>query len=627
MTVRRRLSARLDAALARLRGLCADTRGAIAVWVALSLIPLSILCFGIADISRATLERRNLQDALDAATLIAARSTATDATSLTAIGLPALTAELGYAPASATFTRVAAVAATSTSAATPETVVGKASTSITPIILNLWTTSKTLAVSAKSEVVRSSKNLEVALVLDTTGSMFGTRLTDLKTAASDAIDTIVQDTQTPFYSKIAIIPYSVGVDVGTYADTVRGPVAVRTVTNIANWTTASGKSISGVTKANPAVVTITGHGYSAGDTLYISGVKGMTQLNGQIVTVASVVDANKIKLNIRTDSGYSTYTSSGTTTKCTNARCTAVVTAASHGYLNGDIVDMASVGGMTQLNGNSYTIGTVATNTFELTGVAGTTLSTYTSGGTATCNTTTSYAFSCTNFTFNSTSNSTTTYKLTTCATDRSGTSGSTDYAYTDDSPSTALVGRHYYSATTCPSEEIMPLSSDKTALKAKITAFTASGSTAGQIGIDWGWYMVSPNFSSLWSSSTQKPAAYGATDLLKVVIIMTDGAFNTGYCRGVMSKDSGQSGTKIDCSATNGDLFDQAKATCTAMKKKNIVIYTVGFDVGSDADAKDMLTKCATDSDKAKFPSTGSELKATFKSIAQDISALRIAK
>ena len=65
-----------------------------------------------------------------------------------------------------------------------------------------------------------------------------------------------------------------------------------------------------------------------------------------------------------------------------------------------------------------------------------------------------------------------------------------------------------------------------------------ASGSTAGHIGTAWGWYMISPTFSYLWPTASQ-PAAYGEDHLFKIVILMTDGEFNTFYCNGVISQDS----------------------------------------------------------------------------------------
>jgi hypothetical protein len=48
------------------------------------------------------------------------------------------------------------------------------------------------------------------------------------------------------------------------------------------------KTITGITQANPGVVSITAHGYSNGDTVVISGVVGMTEVNGKRFKVANV---------------------------------------------------------------------------------------------------------------------------------------------------------------------------------------------------------------------------------------------------------------------------------------------------------------------------------------------------
>ena len=65
--------------------------------------------------------------------------------------------------------------------------------------------------------------------------------------------------------------------------------------------------------------------------------------------------------------------------------------------------------------------------------------------------------------------------------------------------------------------------------------ALKDGGSTAGQIGVGWGWYMVSPTFGAIFPSDN-RPDAYDAQKRLKVVILMTDGEFNTPYCNGVVA-------------------------------------------------------------------------------------------
>ncbi|OYX02382.1 MAG: pilus assembly protein TadG [Caulobacter vibrioides] len=615
----RRLSEGVAAFARRLRR---DDRGAIAIQFALLALPLSVLLFGLIDVGRLSLQRRQMQDALDAATLMAARSTASTNAELDTVGDAAFLAEiagmnLGLTASNATF-----------SAGTNNRIIGSVTATLKPIIANLWQ-SGDFTVTATSEVVRSSKNLEVALVLDITGSMGGTRIADLKVAAADLVDIIVRDTQTPFYSKIALVPYAAGVNLDTYADAARGPIPVRNISNV-EWL-ATGTNITAITKASSARVTSSGHGLATGDRVYISGINAsgsnsMSWLNGQIYTVTKD-NNNRFWLDGADTRNSSNYASGGTVRKCLTRDCSLVVTTgAAHGFITGDQISFASVGGTTSLNGQTHTITSLTSTTFD-TGVAGLGTTAYTSGGTATCEQST--VPGCRRLAYTSADYTDEVRDISTCVSERIG-----GQAYTDAAPSTAYVGTNYPSSSNpCPSATVMPLSSDKTALKAQINNYTVGGSTAGQIGLAWGWYMVAPNFGYMWPNASQRPAAYKSRDLMKVVIMMTDGAFNTPYCNGVIAADagggSGSDDDHINCNATNGDPYTQARALCTAIKNSanDITLYTVGFAVGSDNTARTFLTNCASDTSKAFFPANGSELKTSFKAIAQEISSLRISK
>ncbi len=62
------------------------------------------------------------------------------------------------------------------------------------------------------------------------------------------------------------------------------------------------QQIIGITKANPAVVNVTGHGYSVGDTVILQGIalastNNMQLLNGVPFTIIAVTDANHFSLN------------------------------------------------------------------------------------------------------------------------------------------------------------------------------------------------------------------------------------------------------------------------------------------------------------------------------------------
>ena len=70
----------------------------------------------------------------------------------------------------------------------------------------------------------------------------------------------------------------------------------------------------GITNANPGVVTSNAHGLSNGDKVKITSVVGMTEVNGNVYTVANV-DTNTFELSGTDTSTYGTYSSGGTWTK------------------------------------------------------------------------------------------------------------------------------------------------------------------------------------------------------------------------------------------------------------------------------------------------------------------------
>ncbi|MDB5475240.1 MAG: hypothetical protein JWP49_751 [Phenylobacterium sp.] len=196
--------------LRRLRSVLADRRGNVAVVVALALAPLSLAALGALDIARATAAKLILQDALDAATLATAKSTTTDPTVLQATGdrifRQNLTLDSDVTLASDTFVFGAG-----------GTVVANAAANVKPLIIGSITGGP-IKVGAHTEVKRAGNELEIALVLDNTGSMAGTKLSNLKTAASNFIDSMsaaAAQTGDPNAIKISLIPFSNTVRVGS----------------------------------------------------------------------------------------------------------------------------------------------------------------------------------------------------------------------------------------------------------------------------------------------------------------------------------------------------------------------------------------------------------------------------
>lgn len=73
-------------------------------------------------------------------------------------------------------------------------------------------------------------------------------------------------------------------------------------------------AISAITQASSASITSASHGLAVGDTVTISGVVGMTEINGLIAVVLTVPDANTFTVNINS-TAFTAYSSAGTVSK------------------------------------------------------------------------------------------------------------------------------------------------------------------------------------------------------------------------------------------------------------------------------------------------------------------------
>jgi hypothetical protein len=95
-----------------------------------------------------------------------------------------------------------------------------------------------------------------------------------------------------------------------------GNLYMRVIKDGGQVLSGTAKVISAVTKADPGVVTATSHGFSNGDDVFVTGVVGMTQLNGRTMRVASktthTFELNDYDGNDIDTRSYTTYGSAGT---------------------------------------------------------------------------------------------------------------------------------------------------------------------------------------------------------------------------------------------------------------------------------------------------------------------------
>jgi Putative Flp pilus-assembly TadE/G-like len=181
------------------------------------------------------------------------------------------------------------------------------------------------------------------------------------------------------------------------------------------------------------------------------------------------------------------------------------------------------------------------------------------------------------------------------------------------------------YCADIAEKNVIRPLSSNKTELKDAIDDLEAFGSTAGALGTAWAWYMLSPNWSSIWTgasapgsySDLSAESATGAPKLRKIAVLMSDGVYNT--VRGWKDSDK-------------ETVSNDAVTLCTNMKAAGIEIYTVGFNLDelNPADrtrAENTLMSCGTDVSHFYHTLNFAELQVHFRDIAMKLSTLFLAK
>ena len=425
-------------ASAGLRRFANDTRGTTALIFALTLIPVVATVGAAVDYGRALRDRAQMQNTLDSAVLAAGRKYQVTQEKVASEMAGTEHIDRTLAISSPLASRTVTINETSLR------VRAEAVANIASPFLSIlgW---NTLTVAAASEAAlavggNAETNLEIAMMLDVTGSMGGQKIIDMKTAAKDLVDIVVWDDQSRYTSKVALAPFSARVNVDTHIQNVTGLAAS-----------------SGGNKLRKCVTERTGtHEYtdaSPGPGAWFNGYNG-------------------------TRTGSSNYSSSG---NCTT------------------------------------------------------------------------------------------------------------------------------------PSSRIIPLTSSKTTLKSHIDSFSATGTTAGHLGTAWAWYLLSPNWHSIWPVSS-RPAAYNTPDTQKIAILMTDGIYNT--IGGVQYGDN---------SSQAQDASNRAVTLCAAMKTAGITVYTVGFDLGGSTRAINTLSQCATGPTYFYNTSTGDELRQAFRDIALQIAKLRL--
>lgn len=161
------------------------------------------------------------------------------------------------------------------------------------------------------------------------------------------------------------------------------------------------------------------------------------------------------------------------------------------------------------------------------------------------------------------------------------------------------------YFETTCTMDEVVPLTSEEGLLTEVIDSFRSGGNTAIHLGLQWGWYVLSPSWSDILPAGSS-PAKYEDVNTQKVLVIMTDGDTNTMYGRGTFR------------------TRDVSAKMCEQIKARGIRIFVVGLSIiGTHSET--LLRGCASNKDSVMLVNLATELTYAFEEIARRLTTVRV--
>lgn len=490
----------IQALRGRLGKIRAAQGGNVALIFALCVVVVvPLAAFGI-DYARASRVKADLQETLDAATLLAARSS--DASKIPDAGKKAFAAQMIGVEGAKKLVPGFEVK--------DDTVIGTATAEVTPFFSPLHL-GKPMKIAAQTQVKRGvSGALELALVLDTTFSMTGasgskTKLEALKVAAKDLVQTITKDSKGEV--KIAVIPFAQYVNVG-------------------------------ISRRNESWVDV-GADYSKGSP------QVCTTTYNPAIQKETVCAGYEKKTCTGTKDGTSyTYSCNGACTKWKE-----------NNYAPKGKPSTSCTGGVTN-------------------------------------------------------------YKFFGCV-------GSPAYPKNveDTDPSRRYPGL-LETGSSCGAE-ITPLTGNQGQVISAIEKLSAVGETYIPAGMAWGLNALSPA-KPLTEAAPFDPTGDNMKPR-KAIVLMTDGE-NTKYLQPKSTPAGLHNGNSATAPAKSSQTNDFTLELCANAKKAGIEVYTISFQV-TNATAKDLMKKCATNDEHNFDASNATKLNEAFAAIADSLKNIFIAR
>ena len=553
-------------------------RGSIVAWGALAMIPLMGFTGLSVDGARAYLIKSRLAQAVDAAALAGGKT----------INTANYTADINkyfHANYPDNYLGSTVLGPTITIGANNETVTVSARATI-PMTFSKLIGEDIMTVNASATVHRSIRGMELALVMDNTGSMRSNdKIVAMKSAAAAMINTLYANNETVPNFWVSLVPYVAAVNIGSgrtswlqnyfpnnFAPAVwKGCVEAR-------------QSPDDMTDASPFARPFTPYLWQSTFTTPAGCTRATTPPASCDFTTGGAACDTGNATNCDNDWPRQALSLSITRNSGT-ARATST---AAHGLSTGMIVEIT---GATQNQYNGWKTVTVISPTRFTFGVSG-----------------------------NPASPATGTIRANILPIDDRNASQNNGY------------GPNLGCAT-----PITPLVASKATVLAAINAMDPwhRGGTFSNEGLTWGWRTLSPTWQGLWGGATPNnlPMAYRSPNMDKVIVLLTDGV-NEMYDNppaGPQNSDytsygrlgEGRIGTTNKSQATT-QINARMTTMCNSIKAQGIIIYTILVQE-NDSSTQTLFRNCATS--PAHFFNTpdNASLSAAFSAIGQQLSNLRL--
>jgi Flp pilus assembly protein TadG len=171
------------------------------------------------------------------------------------------------------------------------------------------------------------------------------------------------------------------------------------------------------------------------------------------------------------------------------------------------------------------------------------------------------------------------------------------------------VTSTHSCSDMAAANLKTIPLTNDVASVKSAISAMQPHLWTHIALGAEFGWQLLSP------VGAFTQAVPYSDKETVKVFVLLTDGMQTApGWGPGdVQSTSDGEA---------------NLKSICSGMKAKNIMVFTVGYDL-NDTHTLDLLQSCANSGNFYNATDINNGLMAAFGAIANQVqeAMLRLAK